>query len=192
MHHYLPYLRGRVLNAGCGDRDISGFIDGLVINLDLPGGLHNANVDIFAALDRLPVLDGCLDAVFCNAVLEHVDDPRACVREFHRVLKDGGYLYLGVPFMQPEHLDPTDFQRYSKQGLSKLVADAGFTVETLEAVHSVYHTLGGFVEKWLSSRKTLSYLLLRMTLFPILRYKTKHSHRCVDSVASAYRVLARK
>jgi SAM-dependent methyltransferase len=187
-----PFLKGRVLNAGCGDRDLSPWVDGEVVNQDIPGGLHNANVHIHSPLMSIPVKDGHFDVVFCNAVLEHVEDPRACVFEFHRVLRSGGYLYLCVPFMQPEHPDPSDFQRLPRQGLAKLVADSGFAVERIEAIHSVYHTLGWLIERWLTSRRCPSYLLLRLILFPLLRYKTRHSRTCVESMASAYRVLARK
>ena len=37
------------------------------------------------------------------------------------VLKNGGYLYLEVPFLQGFHADPYDYQRYTQVGLKKLV-----------------------------------------------------------------------
>ena len=189
---YRHLLKGRILNAGCGDRDLSGIVDGELVNQDIPEGLHNGKVDILAPLDKIPVAKESFDVVICNAVLEHVPDPTICVAEFYRVLRKGGILYLCVPFMQPEHADPHDYQRYTRQGLARLVTVVGFTVEKVESVHSHYHTLGWLVEKWLGSRRTLSYLFLRALLFPLLRYKTRRTRDCVDSMASAYRVIARK
>jgi 2-polyprenyl-3-methyl-5-hydroxy-6-metoxy-1,4-benzoquinol methylase len=37
------------------------------------------------------------DVVVCSSVLEYVDDDRALLQLFHRVLRDGGYLLVSVP-----------------------------------------------------------------------------------------------
>ncbi len=189
---YKTYFKGKVLNAGAGLRDLSSVVDGTLVNQDIPQGLHNNNIHIYSPIHEIPVDDDHFDAVICNAVLEHVANPIEVVREIHRVLKPGGYFYLVVPFLQPEHLDPTDFQRYTKDGLRKLVTDQGFEIGKIEGVHSVYTTLGWIVEEWLESKNTLSYRMMRLILYPILRYKTRTSTTYVDSLASAYRVLARK
>ena len=192
LRDYLPYLRGRVLNAGAGDRDLAPFVDGELVNQDIEAGLHNGRIDIYSPLDQIPVPEAHFDAIVCNAVLEHVRNPHEVLDEFYRVLKPGGYLYLGVPFMQPEHLDPTDFQRYTKDGLCELVRRHRFGVEKVEGIHNVYHTLAWIVHEWLSSRKTIKYFLLRRLMFPWLRFMSRRSRHYVDSIASAYRVLARK
>jgi SAM-dependent methyltransferase len=192
LRDYLPHLRGRVLNAGAGDRDISPWIDGEVTNQDIANGRHNADIHIYSPLHAIPRADGYFDAVMCNAVLEHVKNPEDVLQEFSRVLKPGGYLYLCVPFMQPEHLDPTDFQRYTKDGLRTLVEKHGYEIIRIEGVHSVYHTLAWIVHEWLSSQECWSYRLLRLVLYPWLRRQSRRSRVYVDRIASAYRVLARK
>lgn len=189
---YRQYFRGRVLNAGAGNRDLAAFVPGELVNQDIAEGLHNGHIHIFSPLHRVPRQGEYFDAIICNAVLEHVRNADEVIEEFHRVLKAGGYLYLCIPFMQPEHLDPTDFQRYTKDGLRALVQKHGFEAVIVEGVHSVYHTLAWIVHEWLSSSNCLSYRLLRRVLYPVLRYKARHSHFHVDSIASAYRVLARK
>ena len=44
--------------------------------------------------DRLPLPDGCLDAVFGNMYLHHAPDPAAAITEMVRVLRPGGRLVL--------------------------------------------------------------------------------------------------
>jgi hypothetical protein len=45
---------GRVLNAGAGNRDISGLVSGDLVNQDIESGLHNENVDVYSPLDEIP------------------------------------------------------------------------------------------------------------------------------------------
>jgi ubiquinone/menaquinone biosynthesis C-methylase UbiE len=89
------------------------------------------NVDIVSPLHSIPRPDGTFDTILCIAVLEHVENPEEVTAEMSRVLKPGGYLVATVPFLQPEHKIPTDFQRYTRDGLSTLVARHGFIVMDL-------------------------------------------------------------
>ena len=187
------WLRGRVLNAGAGDRDIGHLVDGELVNLDIAEGLHDqSGVDIFAPLHEIPVADGHFDVVVCNAVLEHVRNPAEAMAEFRRVTKPGGILYLVVPFMQPEHLDPTDYQRYTIDGLRELVHVHGFEVVESDAVHSVYTTLGWIAMEWLAEAPGWRGWLGRWTILPALRRASLRSRRQVHRLASAYRVIGRR
>lgn len=189
LANYKSYFKGNVLNAGAGSRDISNIVDGCLYNQDIFADKH---IHFVSPLDKIPVEDGFFDAIICNAVLEHIENPVEVIQESWRVLKSEGSLYLCIPFMQPEHKVPTDYQRYTVDGIQKLVIEQGFKVEKVEGLHTVYHTLGWIVQEWLNVKKTPSYILLRFILFPILRYKSKHSQTYVHSLASAYRVLAKK
>lgn len=68
----------------------------------------------------LPFLDGTLDGVIIQAVLEHVLDPYRIVEEIHRVLKDKGLVYAETPFMQQVHGGKYDFTRFTYLGHRRL------------------------------------------------------------------------
>jgi len=43
--------------------------------------------------EQIPYPDDSFDVVVSRSVLEHLEDPGAAFREFHRVLKPGGHLF---------------------------------------------------------------------------------------------------
>jgi SAM-dependent methyltransferase len=187
---YRHLFTGNVLNAGCGDRDIRSLVPGRLYNQDIAEGLHNADVDIESPLDRIPVEDGFFNTIICNAVLEHVANPEDVMREFARVCAPGGTLYLTIPFMQPEHKDPTDFQRYTLDGLGLLCQRHGFRVVELHGVHSVYTTLSWILTEWLDPLPTRRAAVLRAVLYPWLKRKLRTARHHVPSLASAHRAIA--
>jgi SAM-dependent methyltransferase len=73
--------------------------------------------------------DETFDAVWCCAVLEHVRDPFAAAREISRVTRQGGEIWIEVPFVQPYH--PTgelhthggDFWRFTPEGIIVMFPD---------------------------------------------------------------------
>jgi SAM-dependent methyltransferase len=82
----------------------------------------NSGVDIISDIHCLPIREGSFDCVFCTGTLEHVCDPRKAVQELLRILKPGGIVHIDVPFIQGYHPDPTDFWRFTLDGLRQLCA----------------------------------------------------------------------
>ncbi len=64
----------------------------------------------------IPLVDRCIDAVWIQAVLEHVLDPFGVVREIERVLVEDGLVYAETPFMQQVHEGAYDFMRFTESG----------------------------------------------------------------------------
>lgn len=108
-----PLGRWNLYIGGAGRR-VPGYV-----NLDLfalPG------VDVAADAEALPFPAALFTRVECDAVLEHVLDPRQVVAELVRVLAPGGYLHLVTPFCHPFHEYPKDFRRFTPDGLKQLAA----------------------------------------------------------------------
>ena len=188
-----PLLKGKVLNAGAGVRDVSHLVEGELINQDItwPGD-DRTNIQVHSPLHRIPFESDYFDAILCIAVLEHVENPEEVVPELFRVLKPGGHLILEVPFLQPEHKVPTDFQRYTKDGLVRLVSHHGFSVEQIKGLFTVYHTLYWQVYLWLHLKKSISYLLLRLVLLRPLLWAARRSGTYSDTLASGFQLIATK
>jgi ubiquinone/menaquinone biosynthesis C-methylase UbiE len=53
--------------------------------------------DLHFDLHDIPLDDNQYDVVFCNHVMEHVDDPIRCMSELNRVMKPGGWAIMQVP-----------------------------------------------------------------------------------------------
>ena len=187
------FLKGKVLNAGAGSREIGHLIDGELVNQDIrwPGDART-NIQIFSPIHEIPRGDETFDAIVCIAVLEHVENPEEVIPEFFRVLKPGGVVIATIPFLQPEHKVPTDFQRYTRDGIVRLFACRGFEVIESRPLFTVYHTLHWLVYEWLHLKSTFAYRAMRWTLLPILAHRAKHSRTQSDVLASGFQVVARK
>ncbi len=69
----------------------------------------------------IPFNDNTFDAVIAQAVFEHVLNPYRCVEEIYRILKNDGYIYSEVPFMQQVHGGKYDFTRFTHLGHRRLL-----------------------------------------------------------------------
>jgi SAM-dependent methyltransferase len=137
------YLTGRFLNAGCGSRDIRSFLRQRGVTVVTRYDIQSDDPDVvIGPLESMPFPDASFDSVLCNAVLEHVADAEAAIRELTRVVRPGGHLVVAVPFLQPFHACPGDYQRYTGDGLAELGRRAGLEVVIVLPVHSIAQTLG--------------------------------------------------
>lgn len=67
-------------------------------NLDYTTGDYNSPIaDIHFDLHHAPFEDNTFEVIFCNHVLEHVEDAEQCMKELYRIMKPGGWGIFQVP-----------------------------------------------------------------------------------------------
>tara|TARA_E500000331_G_C17264009_1_gene716437 strand:+ start:2509 stop:3447 length:939 start_codon:yes stop_codon:yes gene_type:complete len=110
--------RSEILVIGSGE--IGNGTDAMFDNdsLDITGTdvYLSDSVDYVSDAHYLPFKSNSFDAVWIQAVLEHVLEPEKVVSEIHRVLKRDGYVYAETPFMQQVHEGAYDFTRFTVLG----------------------------------------------------------------------------
>ena len=131
----------RILDVGCGTglmmRDMAdmGTVDGVDIADEAVQYCRQRGVENVtqASVVELPFPDRQFDVVTGVDILEHIEDDVAALREWRRVLKPGGRLYLFVPAhkwlwsLQDEISGHQ--RRYTERGLRQVLSEAGLTVE---------------------------------------------------------------
>lgn len=82
-------------------------------NLKYATGDYNSPIaDVHFDLHKAPFEDNSFDVIFCNHVLEHVDDANQCMRELYRIMKPGGWGIFQVP------LDTARYETYEDKSIT--------------------------------------------------------------------------
>jgi SAM-dependent methyltransferase len=128
--------RGQTLvDLGCGSMPYKEIYEPLTahyIGVDLP---MNPSADLHISQSgQSPLADASVDIVLSSQVLEHVPFPQAYLKEANRMLKPGGLLFLSTHSYWMYHPDPTDFWRWTHEGLRKEIEQAGFRIEHIRGI----------------------------------------------------------
>lgn len=129
----------RLLDVGCGNGDVAvenGWhrefdeyvgldIDSEVVDIAQEKGLDARQHDVE---EGLPFPDNHFNQIIGKAVLEHLNEPTAVVRECHRVLKPGGTLRVIVPSDRSYDVwgDFTHKRAYRQDALADQLEAGGF------------------------------------------------------------------
>jgi SAM-dependent methyltransferase len=131
------YLTGSGIDIGCGNDPLT-VEKGSVRGFDLLDG---------DALYMAEIADESYDFVYSSHCLEHMPDVRLALRNWVRILKPGGYLYIVVP----------DFELYEKkQWPSRFNPDHKASFSFSFRQERANHYLIPALLKWLNTELTVS------------------------------------
>ena len=108
------------------------------------------NVDVVADAHLLPYAEDSVDAIYCEAVIEHLYNPAQAISEMYRVLKPDGKAFVCTPFMQSYHGYPHHYQNYTLTGHKRLFEVAGFNIREAGTCVGPTYTLVNLVSCYLS------------------------------------------
>jgi len=143
-------------------------------NLDyITGDLLSPIADLHFDLHNIPLKDDQYEVIFCNHVMEHVEDDLRCMQELYRIMKPGGWGILQVPIdssrnttyedksiTSPEdrekHFWQYDHVRLYGTNYPNRLAEAGFRVETVDFKDEIGEAL---VERYRLQKDELLYVV---------------------------------
>jgi SAM-dependent methyltransferase len=146
------HARGRLLDVGCGHVPLYDTYRSLVsenVCIDWENTLHaNPHLDHTVDLTGpLPFGDAVFDTVLLTDVLEHIPEPMKLVAEIARVLRPGGRLIAGVPFLYWLHEEPHDYYRYTEFALRRFCERNQLRVLELDSYGGLPEVLFDLVSK---------------------------------------------
>jgi SAM-dependent methyltransferase len=184
----------RILNLGSGQELWDKKIRHKMVNMDID--IHRGRTDICADGHRLPFRDGSFDAVFSNAVLEHVRKPWVVAQEIRRVVRMGGMASINVPFLNVIH-DVVDYYRFTADGLRILFEDFEEVHVGVSAGPSSFYTIffPEYASQFMPFRglRTLARYAIKSLIWPAkyLDFLIRRSDR-LHVVADAFYFVGRR
>ncbi|MBS3144183.1 methyltransferase domain-containing protein [Candidatus Woesearchaeota archaeon] len=149
----------RILDAGAGSQNYRPFFTQQKYEAtdfcEVPKVYQQvSSLDFICDLKKIPRPNNSYDAILNIQVLEHVPDPLAILKEFHRILKKGGQLFLTAPQGWGLHDEPHHYFNFTRYGLKELFTRAGFQIKFI-------HERGGYFR----------YLTMRLQEMPLLFFR---------------------
>lgn len=204
----------RILDAGAGEQKFKKFCshlkyvaqdfakyngkgDGIGLQ---QGTWDQTRLDIICDICKIPESDGSFDAIMCTEVFEHLPNPIAAIQEFHRLLRDDGYLIITAPFCSLTHFSPyhfyTGFNRYFYE---KHLVEHGFRIIELESNGNFFEYLGQEIrrigrmaKRYAGKRPNAPEFLAMLTMLNMLGRFSKTDRGSDEMLCHGYHILARK
>jgi len=135
-HRYLDDLKGIEIGASahnpfhlpnCLNVDFTDDMNTVFKKAEIGFCGHAAKVDIIATAEKLPLENASIDYVISAHVIEHLFDPIRALKEWRRVVKKGGYIFIIAPEREcvPGETRPiTTFQELENRHKGMIKRDA--------------------------------------------------------------------
>ena len=178
--HAAPAASGVLLDYGCGGqpyREIFAPYITKYVGADVAAA-NGIVLDIELGADgQVPLPDASIDTILSSQVLEHVFEFQSYLVNCARLLRPLGRLIITVPMHWRHHEIPFDYWRFTRFGLEKSLASAGFEVLDLRPCGGVYSLIGQVYLDHVAVRGKLVPRLTRL----VNRLTIWLDRRCVDA-----------
>ncbi len=180
-----------IVNIGSGNNT-----DDRFINVDI---FPFEKVDIIADAHDLPFMENSIDKIIIEASIEHMANPAQAIKEIYRVLKKGGALFIVAPFIVGYHDSPSDYWRWTKEGLKMLLKD--FKIVEIGNKGGIASALGWILAEFIATilsfgYKPLHFVLFHLTLIPLIPLKFLDFifvyYSTTSNISSLFYAIARK
>jgi len=129
-------MRNKVIDKGITDYKI------LDIKEERKGVRTNYIVDLNNSFNnQIPYdLYYSADFVFCTEVMQFLYNPLMALQNIYRLLADNGTLYITFHLTHPP-MKGTDYLRYTRDGVIKLLNEANFEIEDIQEPMNGYYLI---------------------------------------------------
>lgn len=204
----------RILDAGAGEQQFRKFCshleyvsqdfgqyDGKGDSVGLQMGRWDyAGLDVISDITAIPEPDQSFDAIICTEVFEHLPNPVEVVREFPRLLREGGQLIITAPFCSLTHFAPYHFHTGFNQYFYETHLPAyGFEIVSIQRNGNFFEYLGQEIRRIPSvaeqyaenGMNRLERYAMRFVLKMLERF-SRRDRGSSELLCFGYHVLARK
>jgi SAM-dependent methyltransferase len=135
-------------------------------------------IDYCAYAEKLPFKDNSVDMIISSSAIEHFRSMRKVYDEFVRVIKPGGMIFISAPFVYPFHAEPSDYHRWSANGLIddfsefELIDSGGYA-----GPHSAVHSVLSSYFSWMFSFGNRSVYMVMNLIFGWLLFPLQIADR---------------
>lgn len=153
----------QILDVGCGTmpyRDaFTGSKQVSYVGADVPWAGIQPDVTIDVKNQRICAPNVSFHGLIHFQVMEHVPDYAVFLSECFRLLKPGGIMFCTVPFAFEFHAVPSDYRRWTHEGLKFDLEKCGFTVLKVEPLESDFLSVLSICELYLARK--LGYMVTK-------------------------------
>lgn len=138
------------LDIGCGKNKIEG-----AIGIDIS---KNSDVDLICDIEKgLPFKDSVFVEIYCNQILEHVNDLIKLMEEIHRVCRSHAKVFISTPyyasldaFSNPDHkrfITEYTFDMFTEWHCDSYITDARFKINKISFNYGILPKVFFFIPK---------------------------------------------
>lgn len=164
----------KILDLGCGKKkregsvgiDISKYTDADIV--------HDLNIFPY------PFSDNEFDYVYCDNIIEHLDNIVKVLEELHRITKNSATIKIMVPFFRSSYafIDPTHKHFFTVRSFDYFDPEKDFSrlykysrccfkVKRVEFDENMRHRLFGRMLTWFANKKPIFYETRLSVIFPL-------------------------